>query len=72
MLFPLFQMFTLFSVFLFVISSILFERELLSQKYSISLSSTLKFILPKNIILIISLTFILFNVYLAMITDYSA
>ena len=72
MLFPLFQMFTLFSVFLFVISSILFERELLSQKYSISLSSTLKFFLPKNIILIISLTFILFNVYLAMITDYSA
>jgi len=36
------------------------------------LSSSLKFLLPKNIVLIISLTLILFNVYLAMITEYSA
>jgi len=57
---------------LFVISSILFERELLNQKHSVSLSSTFKFLLPKNIIFIVSLTFILFNVYLAMITEYSS
>ena len=72
MIFPFFQGLTLISIPIFVLSSFLFDKELLENRHSISLKYSYKYLLSKNLICITVLMALLFNIYLTLVTEYSA
>ena len=72
MIFPFFQGLTLLSIPIFLLSSIFFEREILEYRHSFLLEQSFRYLAVKNLIYLISLTVIFFNIYLTMVTEYSA
>ena len=72
MIFPFFQGLTLLLIPIFVLSTILFDRELLENSHSISPKDSYKYLVAKNLICVTVFTMLLFNVYLVMVTEYSA
>ena len=72
MIFPLFQGLTLLSIPTFLISSIFFDREILENRHSFSIENSFRYLVVKNLIYLISITILFFNIYLVMVTEYSA
>ena len=72
MLFPKFQIITWLTLLLLTISTVLFEKEWLESRHSISLTGMLKITVPKAIICVFSVILMFFSIYLNMVTEYSA
>ena len=72
MLFPKFQIITWLTLLLLTASIVLFEKEWLEFRHSISLTGMLKFTVPKAIIFVFSVIFVFFSIYLNMVNEYSA
>ena len=72
MIFPKFQGLTLLSVPVFLVSSIFFDREILENRHSFSIGKSFRYLVVKNLIYLVSLTILFFNIYLIMVTEYSA
>ena len=72
MIFPLFQGLTLLSIPTFLISTIFFDREILENRHSFSIKQSIRYLVAKNLIYLVSLTILFFNIYLVMVTEYSA
>ena len=69
MLFPKFQLLTLVTTILFLISAVIFERELLQNRHSFQMS--LKWTIPKVIVFKSAILFVFFSIYLKMVAEYS-
>lgn len=72
MLFPKFQIITWLTLLLLTASIVLFEKEWLEFRHSISLTGMLKLTVPKAILFVFSVIFIFFSIYLNMVNEYSA
>ena len=72
MIFPFFQGLTLLSIPIFLISTIFFDREILENRHSFSIKQSIRYLVAKNLIYLVSLTILFFNIYLVMVTEYSA
>ena len=72
MIFPFFQALTLLSIPTFLISSIFFDREILENRHTFSIEKSFRYLVVKNLIYLVSLTIFFFNIYLVMVTEYSA
>ena len=69
MLFPKFQLLTLATTILFLISAVIFERELLQNRHSFQ--TPLKRTIPKVIVFKLAILFVFFSIYLKMVAEYS-
>ena len=69
MLFPKFQLLTWATTILFLISAVIFERELLQNRHTFQ--TPLKWTIPKVIVFKSSILFVFFSIYLKMVAEYS-
>ena len=71
MLFPKFQIITWLTILAFTVASVLFEKEWLDYRHSLSLTGMLKITVPKAILFIMSVIILFFSIYLKMVAEYS-
>ena len=72
MLFPKFQVITLLTLLAFTVGTVLFDKEWLEHRHSLSITGMLKFVVPRAVVSVIGMIIIFFSIYLKMVAEYSA
>tara|TARA_B110000438_G_scaffold100198_1_gene99118 strand:- start:35 stop:952 length:918 start_codon:yes stop_codon:yes gene_type:complete len=72
MLFPKFQVITWLTLLAFTVGTVLFDKEWLDHRHSLSITGMLKFVVPRAVVSVIGMIIIFFSIYLKMVAEYSA
>ena len=72
MLFPKFQVITWLTLLAFTVGTVLFDKEWLDYRHSLSITGMLKIVVPRVVVSVIGIILLFFSIYLKMVAEYSA